>query len=62
MELPTEKLQASETIKKAVSELNKVVNEAECLELKIDFLSRNPHSLNSEVQPLKVVIQEVTIY
>jgi hypothetical protein len=62
MELPTEKLQASENIKKAVLELNKIVIDAECLGLKVDFLSRNPLSLNPEVQPLKAVIQEIITY
>ena len=62
MELTLEKSQASEIIKKAVLELNKVVDDAECLGLKVDFSSRNPHSLNPDVQPLKVVIQEIITY
>jgi hypothetical protein len=62
MEIPLEKLQASEIIRKAVSELNKVVDDAESLGLKVNFLSRNPHSLNPDVEPLKVVIQEIITY
>jgi hypothetical protein len=62
MELPLEKLQVSEIIRNAVSELNTLVQEAESHGLTVDFTARNPRFDDKDATALSVSICQITTF
>ena len=62
MESQVQKLQMSDSVKKAVSEFNNLINHTESLGLKVDLFARNLLSLSENVEPLRVEIKEIITY
>ena len=62
MELPIEKLQISDNLKKAVSELNSLVSEAESIGLTVDFTAKNPRFDDNKIPPLIVSVCQIVKY
>ena len=62
MKSQVQKLQMSDSVKKAVSEFNNLINHTESLGLKVDLFARNPLSLSENVEPLRVEIKEIITY